>query len=159
MGVCLERASITVETLFCVPILLLIAGGSIDYGMVLRENAVVVSAARAGARAAAATRLGEMQDYSVNYGNPPNVFLCVVAKQTARKFLRDGRLNPDNFDVEVAPQDIDVEIAGDGVGPAAGVRVTVRHRAPRWFLFWRNATQASASSVFVTESASAPGAC
>ncbi len=148
-----ERGSVFMEAVLAVPVLLLIAGGIIDYGLVLRENAVIVSAARAGARAAAGATITDGQ----NYSDGPNVFLCVLAKQASKKFLSESGLSSDDFRIEATAELIDAGLdEGGSLIELPGIRVTVGHEQPRWFFMWRNATQVSSSNIFATESGSTP---
>lgn len=152
-----------VEALIAIPILLALAAGIIDYAFALREHAVLVSAARSGARAAAGATLSDGSDYNPGGGQPSGIgpFLCVLSITSARRFLSESGLNPDRFSVDIEPVQLDASLESNGVNDGvsiAGIKVTVGHDPvkPRWFFLPRNVVNLSHSVTFSTESGEEP---
>jgi hypothetical protein len=158
-----SAGGVFVEALIAIPLLVALASGIIDYAFALREHAVIVSAARAGARAAAGATFSDGSDYNPGGGQPGGIqpFLCVLAITSARRFLLESGLDPDRFRVDVAPVQLDASLESNGVSDGrslAAIQVTVGHDPvkPRWFFLPRNVVNLSHSVTFSTESAEEP---
>jgi hypothetical protein len=129
-----------VEAAISIPSFLLVVGGMIDYGIAIRENSVIASAARAGARAAASLTISD------------STFIRVVACQSARNFLAESNLSPAKFLVITEPATVPAPVPPDPTILPNAIKVTVQHIDPPWYLYFRKTYRGSATSIFMTES-------
>lgn len=144
-----ERGLTLIQLAIILPLILSLAGGVIDYGMILRENAQFVTAARIGARTAA----------GMPYGTPKPWF-CVVAEGAARDYLRERDLDSDTVIVTVQPKRVVVAEYCEDENSCVrnAIQVTVRKPA-RWYFLSSNASAGRFTSLFFTELNLEPGAC
>lgn len=138
-----ERGAELVQMAFVLPILLALVGGVIDYGILLKEQGIIIEAARVSARRAAAL-MPTTPDW-----------ICVIALDTARDHLTNANINAEEFTVtaETEPVNSGPSILGDPSSPPVmrnGVRVTISRPSRYYFLPW-HAVVSSASAVFLQE--------
>jgi Flp pilus assembly protein TadG len=138
-----EKGAVIVQFAIVLPILILIMAGIVDYGLVLRENTIMVASARAGARSAATLQAAAT--------NPD--WLEAVATDGARQYLVNAGLRAARFNFTACATGIDVNT--DPTAPPdlkQAIRVTVATKNPRWYFLPQNATSGRSSSVFLVES-------
>ena len=137
-----QRGSIMVQFAIALPVLITLLGGVIDLGEIIRENTVIVSGARAGARAAATLNSSSTTEW-----------LKAVAEDSARQYISQAGLDPKKYVVTACNETVDVGSLDSGLTDRRNaVRVTVKVAKPRWYFLPQNATGGEASSLFVTES-------
>ena len=129
-----DRGVALLELAMVLPIVMLCMGGVIDYGMILRENAVMAVSARVAARTAA----GQLDS--------TGLYLCQLAKSTAAESLRAAGLNPALYNIGVESVLVDSDQA---------IRVTVT-RPTRFYFLRTNSWSSAVQSSFLTESGIAP---
>lgn len=136
-----ETGAVLLQFSLTLPILLAILGAIVNFGMALRENGVLAAAARAGARAGA----------SLVVATPD--LITFAGSVAAQDFLDHAGLDRSQYFVTVCRQDIETSPGG---AMRAGIRVELKSRQPRHYLFGDNLVTTHAISVFVTESGDGP---
>lgn len=141
-----ESGAVLLSSAISIFLLITLAAGAIDYGLLFREKAALASGARIGARTAAALGTGSHPDW-----------ICLVAKQTAKNFLSDARLIPDRYNVVVTPKVISLSEDPDETDPLLlrnAIEVKISTVTPHWYFWSRNAASPDVESIFVMEHAS-----
>jgi hypothetical protein len=138
-----QQGSVLLESVIALSLLLLLAGGAIDFGLLFREDSVLINSARVGARTAAALPNGS-----------PRVWVCMIAKSTAKKFIEDSQLNSNQYSIVVEPDQVDLEkLEPDGsytVITKNFIKVTVS-RPSHWYFWSRDRVAESATIEFMSE--------
>lgn len=138
-----QRGAIMVQFALTLGFVLLLASGALDFGLMIRENALVESSARVGARTAAG--ITEFVGDDHHPVGLPTDLLCQIAKSATETFLESVSLHHGDFHISVNPEVIEIDSKDH---PALRVTVT---RQPRWYFLRGSAFGATASSVFLIE--------
>ena len=151
-----ERGAVMVQMAIIAPLMVLLVGGTVDYGILLKEQGIITEASRVGARKAAGLT------------SPTPEWVCIMSTDIAREYLNSASIAGSEFTVTVDRQALNPEPQTgsplacaphkvfDGTNcVSVGVRVTVS-RPPRFYLLPWHATLSSASTTFIQEDGIGP---
>lgn len=133
-----------IEFAICVVVLVLLASGILDYGIALREHAVMVEAARVGARAASAA---ETLDGAV---------LSNLAVNVSRDFLQSQGLDGADYGYRIKPVEV---FAEDGTSMGWWAKLVIsRPGGARFLLLVPKGFTSCVTSSFYIERGGIPAA-
>ncbi len=151
-----ERGAVMLQMAIIAPLMVLLLGGTIDYGILLKEQGIITEASRVGARKAA------------GLSSPTPEWVCIMSTDITREYLNNASINGAEFTVTVDRQELNAapptglppvcpqhKVLSAGNCVSVGVRVTVS-RPPKFYVLPWHVTHSSATTTFIQEDGVGP---